>query len=164
MKTVLNPGPTAGPNPAASAITGFTETPRPAHQRWTQFGGAGATDPGFTGAMYEFIELPVQHRFYPDVNGIPPSTIWSYVDMATNTPGPLHIQARYGEPVVLRIHNSLPFPNDGFGINQTSTHLHNGHTASESDGGPVQFYDFGQFKDFHYANARAGLLQHPPHQ
>jgi FtsP/CotA-like multicopper oxidase with cupredoxin domain len=49
-----------------------------------------------------------------------------------------------------------------FGINQTSTHLHNGHTASESDGGPIQFYDFGQFKDFHYANARAGFSNTHP--
>ncbi|HSB81453.1 MAG TPA: hypothetical protein VLM91_21960 [Candidatus Methylomirabilis sp.] len=34
--------------------------------------------------------------------------------------------------------------------------------ASESDGGPVQFYDFGQFKDFHYPNARAGFASTHP--
>jgi FtsP/CotA-like multicopper oxidase with cupredoxin domain len=62
----------------------------------------------------------------------------------------------------VRIHNALPKENNGFGINQTSTHLHNGHTASESDGGPTHFYDAGLFKDFHYANVRAGFASTHP--
>jgi FtsP/CotA-like multicopper oxidase with cupredoxin domain len=166
QKTTLDPAPAPGPIPpnylVASALTGFTEAGRPAHQRWTQFGGVSDTAPGFTGTMYEILELPVQHDFYPAVDRVQSSTIWTYVDATNNGVGPLWLQARYGEPVVLRIHNSLPVANQGFGINQTSTHLHNGHTASESDGGPIQFYDFGQFKDFHYANARAGFSSTHP--
>ncbi len=177
--TTLNSAPTLGPNPVASALTGFTETRRPDHQRWTEFGGASDFEPGFTGTQYEIVELPVEHDFYPASHGLPPSTIWTYVDAATLDTAtlngaiqteapllrnlrPLWIQARYGTPIALRIHNALPTANDGFGINQTTTHLHNGHTASESDGGPVQFYDFRQFKDFHYANARAGFASTHP--
>jgi FtsP/CotA-like multicopper oxidase with cupredoxin domain len=160
--TILDPAPTRGPNPAASVVTGFTEAPRPDHQRWTQFGGASDTVPGFAGTMYEILEEPRTHNFYPAMDGVPPSTIWTYVDAATNGAGPLWLQARHGEPIVLRVHNALPVANQGFGINQTSTHLHGGHVASESDGGPLQFYDFGQFKDFHYPNARAGFAgTHP---
>ncbi|HSB81456.1 MAG TPA: multicopper oxidase domain-containing protein [Candidatus Methylomirabilis sp.] len=169
--TRLNPAPTLGPNPVASALTGFTETLRPDHQRWTDFGGASA-GPGFTGTEYEIVELPVENDFYPAVDGQPPSTLWTFVDATTLSGNPLSaslrdvrplwVQARYGEPIVLRIHNALPVANEGFGINQTSTHLHNGHHASESDGGPVQFYDAGHFKDFHYANARAGFASTHP--
>ena len=168
QRTTLDPAPTKGPNPAPSALTGFTETKRPDHQRWTQFRGTSDTAPGFTGAMYEILELPVQHDFYPAVDKVPSSSIWTYVDATTNTPGPLWIQAHYRDdpddpgPIVLRVHNSLPIANEGFGINQTTTHLHGGHVASESDGGPVQFYDFGQFKDFHYPNARAGFASSHP--
>lgn len=162
QKTALDPAPTQASRGATSAITGFTEAPRPDHQRWTEFGGASDTEPGFAGAMYEILELHVTHNFYPARDGVPPSTIWTYVDATTNSPGPLWIQARHGEPIVLRVHNSLPFANQGFGINQTSVHLHGGHTASESDGGPLQFFDFGQFKDFHYPNARAGFASTHP--
>ena len=166
QRSTLDPAPAPGPippnSPVASALTGFTETSRPAHQRWTQFGGSSDSAPGFTGATYEILELPVTHDFYPVVDKVQPSIIWTYVDATNNAVGPIWLQAKYGEPVVLRIHNSLPLSNQGFGINQTSTHLHNGHTASESDGGPIQFYDFGQFKDFHYANARAGFSSTHP--
>jgi FtsP/CotA-like multicopper oxidase with cupredoxin domain len=170
QRTRLDPAPTKGPNPAPSALTGFTETKRPDHQRWTQFRGTSDMAPGFTGAMYEILELPFSHDFYPAIDGVGPSTIWTYADAATTppTPGPLWIQAHYRDdpddpgPIVLRVHNSLPIANEGFGINQTTTHLHGGHVASESDGGPVQFYDFGQFKDFHYPNARAGFASSHP--
>ncbi|HSB81845.1 MAG TPA: multicopper oxidase domain-containing protein [Candidatus Methylomirabilis sp.] len=162
QKTTLDPAPTRGPNPAASGLTGFTETPRPNHQLWTQFGGKSDTAPGFAGAQYEILEQAVQHNFYPAKDRVPASTIWTYVDARNNTVGPLWIQARYGEPIVLRVQNDLPLANEGFGINQTSTHLHGGHNASESDGGPLQFYDFGRFKDFHYPNARAGFAKTHP--
>ena len=172
--TTLNPAPTRGPNPLRSGLTGFTETNRPDHQRWTEFGGS-ATGAGFAGTQHELVELPVQNDFYPDIDGQPPSTMWTYVDAATlgrnpqnstvSNPPPVWIHAHYGTPTLLRVHNALPDENNGFGINQTSTHLHNAHTASESDGGPVQFYDATHFKDFHYANCRAGFAStHPSTQ
>jgi FtsP/CotA-like multicopper oxidase with cupredoxin domain len=160
--TTLSPAPTKGTNPVASAVTGFTEAVRPDHQRWTAFGGQSDTAPGFTGPQYEIIEQAVEHDFYPVSDKVPPSTIWTFVDATNRNTGPLRINAHYGQPAVVRIHNDLPEENNGFGINQTSTHLHNGHTASESDGGPTHFYDAKQFKDFHYPNVRAGFASTHP--
>lgn len=149
----LNPAPTRGTNPALSAVTGFTEASRPDHQRWEEF---------LPVTMYESVEKAVQHDFYPDIDGVPPSTVWTFVEPSTGSVGPLWIKARYGEPVLHRVHNALPSDNGGFGINKTSTHLHNGHQASESDGGPLHFYDAGQFKDYHWANVRAGFASTHP--
>jgi FtsP/CotA-like multicopper oxidase with cupredoxin domain len=149
----LDPAPTKGRNPAASAVTGFTEAERPDHQRWEEF---------LPVKEFESVERAVQHDFFPDADGIPPSTVWTFVEPPTGAVGPLWIRARYGEPIIHRVHNALPVENGGFGINQTSTHLHGGHTASESDGGPLQFYDAGRFKDYHYPNARPGFSRTHP--
>ncbi|HEY7527612.1 MAG TPA: hypothetical protein VH660_00545, partial [Candidatus Deferrimicrobiaceae bacterium] len=132
----LNPAPTKGTNPSPSAVTGFREAVRPDHQHWEQF---------LPVEMYESVERAVLHDFYPDVDGVPPSTIWAFVEASTGRAGLLRIEARYGRPVVHRVHNALPADNGGFGLNQTSTHLHGGHTASESDGGPTHFYDADLF-------------------
>ena len=109
--------------------------------------------------LYEMYARPFQHRFHPD---LPKSTIWGYgpgPDHNTQaySPGPL-FKARYGEPIVVRIHNALPEQGapDGFGIPEITTHLHNHHTASESDGFPGDFYPVGEFHDHHYANILAG--------
>jgi FtsP/CotA-like multicopper oxidase with cupredoxin domain len=76
---------------------------------------------------------------------LPPSTIYGF----TGTfPGPA-IHARYGEPVLVRFDNQLDvnpdpanLPRGDFGApDQTFlTHLHNGHTAPESDGNPHYFF------------------------
>ncbi|TMA47711.1 MAG: hypothetical protein E6J83_04315, partial [Deltaproteobacteria bacterium] len=84
--------------------------------------------------QYEMFVRPFPHLFHPDL--MQPSTIWGYGNAAGQTfsPGPT-FRERYGDPIVVRIHNNLPagFPgNDGFGIPQTTTHLHNFHTAPES--------------------------------
>jgi hypothetical protein len=160
--TTLFPAPTKGTNPVASAVTGFTEAVRPDHQRWTEFGGQSDTGAGFTGPQYEIIEQAIEHDFYPARDGVPSSTIWTFVDATNGNTGPLRVYARYGKPAVVRIHNDLPEENNGFGINQTSTHLHNAHNASESDGGPTHFYDAGHFKDYHYPNVRAGFASTHP--
>src|SRR5256712_12327621 len=167
--TTLNPAPTFGTNPTAvpgarPLIGGFTEATRDAHQRWTAFGGLSTTTPGFAGPQYEIVQQAVSHDFYPLINGVSSSTIWRFVDGTNGNVGPL-IKAKYGEPIVVRLHNALPADNadnHGFGINQTTTHLHNGHTASESDGGPTKFFDKGHFKDHHYANVRAGFSSNVP--
>lgn len=176
----LNPSPTKGSNPnpvpasrtvdaklngitvASATIGNFTEAVRPAHQRWTQFGGASATAPGFTGDLYESVEMEVPWNFYPAADGVPASKVWTFVEANTGAIGPVRIKAQYGRPVIHRVHNALPADNGGFGINQTSTHLHNGHNPSESDGGPTHFYDAGRFKDYHYPNVRAGFAADVP--
>ena len=59
-----------------------------------------------------------------------------------HVPGPL-IQAKYGEPIMVRYHNHLPSVKipQAFGIAEMTTHLHNGHTPSESDGNPVNYFN-----------------------
>lgn len=113
--------------------------------------------------QYEMFVRPFQHLFHPDL--MQPSIIWGYGNTAGETfsPGPT-FRARYGEPIVVRIHNNLPveFPgNDGFGIPQITTHLHNFHSAPESDGGPIMFYDVGNYLDHHYSMAFAGFMSFP---
>ena len=82
-------------------------------------------------------------------------------------PGPL-IQAKYGEPVMVRFHNHLPSVKipQAYGIAEMTTHLHNGHTPSESDGNPVNYFNSindpnavnpNGFKDQHYPNVLAGF-------
>ena len=163
----LNPQPTMGVNLALSSVNGFREAIRNPHQRWTEFGGTSTTTPGFTGKMYQSraLEIPDYAIGVRD-DGTPLRThIWAYQDLATGSIGPLRINARYGEPVIHRVHNDLPRSGPfagGFGINEISTHLHNGHHASESDGSPVEMYGPGRFKDHHYPNVRAGFASNYP--
>src|SRR3954447_26364074 len=70
---------------------------------------------------------------------LPPSTIYSFNG---TFPGPM-INAEYGRPVVVRFENKLDqnpnnYDRGDFGSADWSflTHLHNGHTAPESDGNP----------------------------
>ena len=75
------------------------------------------------------------------------------------TPGPTY-QARYGEPVLVRRFNSLPttgLANVFWALPSTTSHLHNAHTASESDGNPQDWIDSGEFWDHHYANFPLGF-------
>jgi len=76
-----------------------------------------------------------------------------------SSPGPTYC-ARYGEPVLVRRHNSLPttgYAKVHFALPSTTSHLHNGHTASESDGNPQDWIDSGEFWDHHYANFPLGF-------
>lgn len=80
-------------------------------------------------------------------------------------PGPM-IYAKYGQPALVRFENKLdqnPYNMDrqNFGAPDWSflTHLHNGHTAPESDGNPnhkPQSYQPGQYCDNLYLNYPAG--------
>ena len=129
------------PAPGEAPVAG--EAPRASHQRFGEF------PPQKT---YELTVRPALHSFHPE---LPPSTIWGYNG---SFPGPT-IKARYGEPVVVRFRNELPAlaQHSGFGRPEITTHLHNGHTASESDGFAGDFYATGLFKDNHYPNVHAGF-------
>ncbi len=77
---------------------------------------------------------------------LPPSTIYGFNG---TFPGPM-INAEYGKPVLLRFQNELdenPLDLDrqDFGSPDWSflTHLHNGHTAPESDGNPHYAMNYG---------------------
>ncbi|HEY1381305.1 MAG TPA: multicopper oxidase domain-containing protein, partial [Gemmataceae bacterium] len=82
---------------------------------------------------------------------------WSWGIDGT-TPGPTII-ARYGEPILVRRINDLPHPavsHVKFALPSTSRHLHNAHTASQSDGFPDDWIEPGEYQDHHYANYPSG--------
>jgi FtsP/CotA-like multicopper oxidase with cupredoxin domain len=121
------------------------------------------------------------HVFHPDPPYDKGSIIWGYDG---EYPGPTFV-SKYGTPILVRIINGLYFDESanpttpghqipgGFGDPRISTHLHNGHTASESDGNPADIYppirppDYLPqypetiqnliFRDHHYAMFRAGI-------
>lgn len=134
----------------------------------------------------KFYVLRVQQNDNYQFHSEPPynagSVIWGYDGMY---PGPT-FASRHGVPILVRIVNELyelyydengvRRPRDipgGFGDPRISTHLHNGHTGSESDGNPADLYpplDVPKyqpqypksirnlkFRDHHYAMFRAGL-------
>ena len=108
-------------------------------------------------------------RFTSDTN-IPAQTIWGFntggsasSDVAT-FPGPT-VVTRYQQPWVIRRFNELPTQsqNLGFGVPEVSTHLHNFHTAPESDGGPCRWFFRGQYFDYYYTAQQAGFASdHQP--
>ncbi len=111
--------------------------------------------------FYELTAVEAQHKFNQSYG---PTTIWGFDG---ELPGP-NIQAKYGEPIMVRFHNHLPSVKtpQNFGIAEITTHLHNAHTPSESDGNPVNYFNsindpntinpYG-FKDQHYPNVLAGF-------
>jgi FtsP/CotA-like multicopper oxidase with cupredoxin domain len=137
----LSPLPTVNPNTAAGE--GRTR----AHQALTQLPPA---------VYYEIRQQEAQKSVHPD---LPLQTLWTFDG---HSPGPTY-HARYGQPILVRNWNNLPADNGGFGLPSVSTHLHNGHTPSESDGFPCDFFERGQFYDQHYPNVLAGFAStHPP--
>lgn len=99
----------------------------------------------------------------------PPQLIWGFAGntLDATTPGPT-IFARYGQRSICRIHNQLPYDLSGFSTPEITTHLHNLHTPSESDGFLGDYYSphpdqkgptlsaSGEFLDHLYPNILAG--------
>lgn len=135
----LNPGPTLSAN-----ITGG-EANRDDHQRFSEFPPT---------VFYDINISEGSHKFHRD---LPSSQIWGHSNNRSPaiTPGPTFM-VRYGESVIVRRHNNLPIDHVGFGSPEVTTHLHNGHTPSESDGNADNFFGSGLFKDYHYPNIYAG--------
>jgi FtsP/CotA-like multicopper oxidase with cupredoxin domain len=131
------------PLPTRLANTGFGEAARAEHQRWNQF---------LPLLHYRMAAAPSLHTYHSDLL---PSYMWTF-NGRYPAPTPLNF---YGVPSVVRFVNRLPEPaqNTTFGVNEITVHLHNGHTASESDGFAADFFPTGFFKDNHYANAYAGI-------
>lgn len=72
---------------------------------------------------------------------------------------PKLVMARYGEPVLFRHYNALPISptaNRGFGVNQLTTHHHNGHNPAESDGFAGAYFFPGQFYDYRWPMVLSG--------
>jgi FtsP/CotA-like multicopper oxidase with cupredoxin domain len=163
-------------NPPGSAL-GQQDSDGATHQIWPQ--QLGLPDP----VVYRIKVEVGEHRFSTlkalpiDVFGnpvghpvtrersprvLPASTIYGFNG---TFPGPM-IYARYGQPALVRFENHLdenPLNLDrcDFGDPEwgSLTHLHNGHTAPESDGNPhwrPQSYAPGQWVDNLYLNWPAG--------
>jgi FtsP/CotA-like multicopper oxidase with cupredoxin domain len=81
---------------------------------------------------------------------------------SASSPGPTFL-ARYGEPILVRRINGLPEIGNTagnahlrFALPSTTTHLHNAHTASESDGYPGDWINPGEYWDHQYGNFPSG--------
>lgn len=127
------------------------------HQRYDEFEAVNVFEQHITEGVW---------NYHSDLSALTPaqggaaagtgSIAWMYSGGANgkaSTPGPTLV-ARYGNPVFVRRHNDLPSADDvdmPVGYPAISTHLHNAHTASESDGYPMDFAMPGEFWEHHYA-------------
>jgi hypothetical protein len=148
----LNPSPTEAPHLNAG------ECGRASHQRFSELTGLGSGTP----TLYEMTSK--ENTYWVFNPAYPPQPIWGF---AGNTPGPT-IFARYGQPSSCHIHNQPPYDHVGFGTPEITTHLHNLHTPSESDGFPGDYYgphpdqkvptlsESEEFLDHFYHNILAG--------
>jgi FtsP/CotA-like multicopper oxidase with cupredoxin domain len=153
-----------GPPDGTTPIDGATK--RINHQYCSYDPNTGTFGGGAAGSFppqkfYELTAKETKLRLHPDYGY---TTMWAFDGVV---PGPL-IQAKYGEPILVRFHNHLPSVTkpQAFGIAEITTHLHNAHTPSESDGNPVNYFNSINdpnainphgFKDQHYPNVLAGF-------
>ncbi|MDM0019120.1 multicopper oxidase family protein [Variovorax saccharolyticus] len=155
------------PAPTVAANTAGGECGRAAHQRYAELVPAVVGTP----KLYQLTAK--ENPAWVFNANYPPQPIWGYeghTPGVVTTPGPT-IHARYGESVIVRISNDLPAGHNGFGSPEISTHLHNMHTPSESDGYASDFYRLGvggatltqggTFNDHFYPNIYAGYDEFP---
>ncbi len=94
-------------------------------------------------------------RFHPKMPVQDKNSVWTF----DGTLSPKLLMAKYGEPILARIHNALPISsgaNRGFGANKIATHEHNGHNPGESDGFTHAYSYPGQYYDYHWPMILAG--------
>src|SRR5947208_825931 len=157
--STFSPQPTDCPN--TSSGTDGTEVRAACHQGPTNFPNQFPHANGLS-RYYKFRQKSFSTSQSPD---LPLQTIWGFDDgTGTRSPGPTY-KANYGAPQLTRNINALPSitqqNNPGFGFPSVTTHLHNGHTPSESDGNPCDFYTAGHFCDQYYPEVRAGFSTSP---
>ncbi len=134
--------------PVKQSVPSLDPSPNPsAHQRYAEF---------LPKRFYEIRETEFRWVYHPDAPFNVGSWSWGFDGI---TPGPTY-HARYGEPILVRRYNTLPKVGQSkvtFALPRTTTHLHNGHTASESDGYPMDFIQAGEYWDHHYCNFPSGF-------
>jgi FtsP/CotA-like multicopper oxidase with cupredoxin domain len=184
--SILNPAPTAQANTTQQVLntalegvkagdTGPIEGRPPgaiwAHQAFNEFfpqvaievtelGARNNTtyNPGVPSSLNSGINPSntIPPRFHPAFPDQGPNAVWTF----NGTFPPKLALIRYGEPVLFRNHNGLPFDikqNGGFGRHTTSTHKHNAHHGAENDGFTGAFFFPGQFYDYHWPIVLAGF-------
>lgn len=175
-------------NVSVSGPTGPREGRPPgeafAHQRWNELvnGYLGAT--GLDGQVSHPLQpvgsimsigQVVPGTSYNFANNWPaqnPSAVWTFAEgrLQRGAFPPCLLQARYGQSVVNRIYNNLPFfnpfspapdcstvancgntTNGGFGRQEPAIHNHNGHNGAENDGAQNAHFFSGEYYDYHYS-------------
>jgi FtsP/CotA-like multicopper oxidase with cupredoxin domain len=135
-------------------LASATPYPDLSHQGWAKGGALGEFAPRH---WYQLTAKQTYHVWHRDMPaGTTGQKAWGFDG---RVPGPM-FRTRYGEPHFVRVHNRLPARNLGFGINKITTHLHNMHTPSESDGNPLFTNYPGHYYDYHYPNVYAGVNQY----
>ncbi|MFM2164550.1 MAG: hypothetical protein RL325_987, partial [Planctomycetota bacterium] len=134
----------AVPLPSFQPLDGPPVDPQ-AHQHFEQF------QPQYT---YDYTLCQAYARPHPQLGMSLFNTFCGCV------PGPTFMM-RYGRPALVRMRNCMPNSMPGFGSPETTTHVHNGHHASESDGTPFYQLQPGMYRDMHYANTYAGFTMTP---
>jgi hypothetical protein len=150
LYTAKQPVSSLSPAPTLIANAGGGECGRQDHQMRTAW------------MPQKFYTLHVQEAMHSFHRELPTQKIWGYDGIL---PGPTFVE-RYGVPSVVRIYNQLPAFAVGFGSPEISTHLHNLHSASGSDGFTGDYYSAtkygptmtapGAYKDHHYPHCYAG--------
>ena len=151
------------------------------HQRWNELVN-GATGPDGTGTVSNplppvgvavsigQVEPGLSYNLANNWQTQAPSSVWTFGEgrFVRGSLPPILLQARYGESVVTRIYNNLPFfdafnpdcapvpncgntTNGGFGRQEPSIHNHNGHNGAESDGAGNAHFFPGQYFDYHFS-------------
>jgi manganese oxidase len=184
--STLNPAPTAQSNQTQqpvdpklvngqTGLTGPIEGRPPgaswAHQRFSDFAPQVAVEittlpcttntsynPGVTSDLNSGISptSPIPAKFHPNFPVQNANRVWTF----NGTFPPKLLQARYGEPVLLRHHNGLTTDitnNGGFGRYTITTHEHNAHHGAENDGFTGAYFWPNQFYDYHYPWVLAGF-------
>ncbi len=138
-----------------------------AHQRWDELVNHQPFTPVGAVQSHGQIGAGVSYNLaagWPTQN---PNAVWTFgegrfVEGGFNAAGQLTfpnlLQIRYGEPVIFRDYNNLPFDpavNGGFGRNEPTTHNHNGHNAAESDGAGNAHFFPGEYYDYLYSTMLA---------
>jgi manganese oxidase len=151
-------------------VEGRPSGPIWAHQRWEQFlpriaiemtHEGARTNTGYNPEVASSLNSGIDPatstpvRFHPGLPTQALNSVWTF----NGTFPPKLVLARYGEPILFRDHNKLPFDiaqNNGFGRHTISTHEHNGHHGAENDGFTGAFFFPGQFYDYHWPLVLAG--------
>jgi FtsP/CotA-like multicopper oxidase with cupredoxin domain len=142
------------------AHQGFSQFPPQVAIEATQEGARTNTtyNPGVAPGLNSGINpaTPIPLKFHPGLPTQSPLNVWTF----NGTIPPKLAVGRYGEPILFRHHNRLPFDinqNAGFGRHTISTHEHNGHHGAENDGFTGAYFYPGQFYDYHWPIVLAGF-------
>jgi FtsP/CotA-like multicopper oxidase with cupredoxin domain len=141
---------------------GFRDTKQRHGYARGEFGPGGLYNRVFTFGALELNGTTngVAIKFHPNLPVQQPNAIWTF----DGTLPPKLLQARYGEPILMRNYNMLPidvtangdFGFGGVGRHTITTHEHNGHSPGESDGFAGAFFFPGQFYDYRWPLQLAG--------